>query len=301
MESIARGAFEATGCEILLFSNHSPCGMCSDSLCQFMSTYRRVTLSIKFKELYRTHGSNNDNLKRKNKNGLKKLYNTANVTLSVMTPDDWLDLLRPIRVNRRPHFGVVRILSYVERWLYAADNMERSVSEIERATHLIQRSCGTGQHWKIERQMFVVRNASMKMRQDVTFIRQVVNKLFCAINGTTFASIALEECNTINVATQRVGVLRNDLDNACIMYTESVSNSCFTTETKWMLRDINDLILRSTRDFVHLSQIMNSGNGESVRIVMYTLVRMDIRFEDMLDEDRQNKQERRLGEIVADE
>ena len=291
LESIARGAFEATGCEIVLFSNHSPCGECSDRLRQFMSTAQRVTLSVKFTQLYRTHGSNTDeDAKRTNRNGLKKLYDTANVKLSVMTSDDWLALQRPICNNPTLHFGVIRIRPFVEPMSFAVHNMERNVSEIKRATHLIQSWCG--QHQNVDRQTLVIRRASMEMRQHAIFIDHVVTILFSTIKDTRFANVVLEEFRSMGAVSQRVGVLRNNIFNTYLMYTVSAPGCGLTTETGLLFRNTIDLVS-------YLSEIMNNSNGESLRSVMYPLVEMNNRYENMLM--RQNINASRLEEIVAGE
>lgn len=168
-----------------------------------------VSLSFKFTELYKTHGSNTEDTKRTNRNGLKKLCDTANVKLSVMTPDDWLALQRPICIYPTLHFGVVRIRPFVELMSFAVHNMECNISEIKQATHLIRSWCS--QHQNVERQTLVIRQASMEMRQHVISIDQVVTNLFSTIKDTRFANVVREEFDSMGVVSQRVGVLRKNI------------------------------------------------------------------------------------------
>ena len=308
LKGIEAGAFNATDSEILLFSNHSPCGMCCDILCRFMSTNQRVTMVIKFTEVYRTHGPNTiDGIKRKNRESLKTLNGVANLKLSVMVPDDWLFLLDLFCVNpttRSVNVRDVSIRPLINRILQAANNMEQRVGEIVRATRLLGLWRANGSlalHTKTKQQMLIIREATLKLGQTAGIIQGVAGDLFGAIKNTKFANIEVDNEHCKGIATKRVAALQKMLDKVFVSYIANVPKCNLTAETGSILYSVITQIRDYMPDVSYLSQIATSDFSQTCRKVMYSLVQMDIRYEDMFNLERRELNTRRLEEIVFSE
>ena len=120
LESLEDGT--CTDTQHVIYINYSPCANCAKKLSEFFSPLddREIYLSIKYINPYQTEGYQfTDSKKFQNKQRLRDLSKVPNITISVMTANDWLDLIRSLQ-DKQPEYDEINnndqdnILPFVE-------------------------------------------------------------------------------------------------------------------------------------------------------------------------------------------
>ena len=102
------------GSKLIMFLNQSPCGRCAEKLRNFIKNSPVViTVDIKCMHLYRTEGKNCNFEKSNNRRGLYRLWCLFNVTIEIISNEDWLTLFRWLRLNYWEKHDVSTIRPFV--------------------------------------------------------------------------------------------------------------------------------------------------------------------------------------------
>lgn len=87
--------------DLFLYLNHSPCSDCANELLKLIQKWSgKITVYIRFKNLYRTTGRNSEKVKSKNILGLRSLCKATDNRVEVISNEHWLTLFKFIRLNK---------------------------------------------------------------------------------------------------------------------------------------------------------------------------------------------------------